>query len=176
MRSSGTGSSKKQGSFSIEDEDAGATRLMIDTFGNIGIGTDTPVKTLHVAGTIRADTFEKGDGMVLGNQQTVIVNNVSGAINFGTNMFVADRAFRDFETDAIMILPVNGTISDFYINVSSNGLNNTTNIKLRTKGADRITFSYSSGEIGMKSSLGNNISFSAGDTLTVQVDASLSTS
>lgn len=66
MRSSGTGSTKKQGSFSIEDENVGATRLLIDTNGYVGIGTDTPVTALQVAGTIRADTFEKPDGTTLG--------------------------------------------------------------------------------------------------------------
>src|SRR3990167_2314498 len=45
MRSAGTGSSKKPGSFSVEDEDAGVTRMLIDTSGYVGVGTDTPTAT-----------------------------------------------------------------------------------------------------------------------------------
>jgi len=43
------------GQFNIDDGTAGATRLAIDTSGNVGIGTVVPVAKLHVAGDAQVD-------------------------------------------------------------------------------------------------------------------------
>ncbi|OGH58408.1 MAG: hypothetical protein A3G34_08025 [Candidatus Lindowbacteria bacterium RIFCSPLOWO2_12_FULL_62_27] len=93
MRSAGTGSSKKPGSFSVEDEDAGVTRMLIDTSGYVGVGTDTPTATLHVSGTVKADTFEKSDGTIIGGGgdlrfpdgtigMTPVFSQVSSLVNY----------------------------------------------------------------------------------------------
>jgi hypothetical protein len=42
------------GSFYIHDETAGATRLLVTSSGNVGIGTTNPQHLLHVGGTIGA--------------------------------------------------------------------------------------------------------------------------
>ena len=175
VRSSGTGSSKGEGSFSIEDENVGVTRLMIDTAGNMGIGTDTPVQKLQVTGTIRADTFEKNDGTAVGVSKAVISGNQRVSDNYGQSQFLLSYSITATETEAALVIPATGSITDFFVNVYQNSLNNVTNFNLRTQGVSRITVSYAAGEKGVKSSTGNNIAVAAGDTLTVQYVTTAST-
>ena len=45
------------GKFTIWDLTVGASRLVIDTSGNVGIGTTTPSQTLEVAGSLKASSI-----------------------------------------------------------------------------------------------------------------------
>ena len=47
--------SPNDGKFALYDETANAPRLVIDTSGNVGIGTSTPAAKLHVAGNVTVD-------------------------------------------------------------------------------------------------------------------------
>ena len=53
------------GSFGLTDDRAGVFRLLIDPIGNIGIGTVTPNKKLHVVGTTQSD-----DGILIGSDES----------------------------------------------------------------------------------------------------------
>ncbi|MCA9297948.1 MAG: tail fiber domain-containing protein, partial [Phycisphaerales bacterium] len=57
--SSGDASGQLAGSFQIIDRSAGASRMLIDSDGNIGVGTSFPATRLQVAGTI-ASTASSG--------------------------------------------------------------------------------------------------------------------
>ena len=65
------GDAPGSGSFSISDKGtavsgAGAKRLVIDTDGNVGIGTETPTELLGVAGNIHASgTIASGDSITI---------------------------------------------------------------------------------------------------------------
>ncbi len=114
MRSSGTGSSKREGSFSIEDENAGVTRLLVDTSGNVGIGTDSPVTNLQVVGTVRADTFEKSDATSLGG-------SAGGDLRFPDGTTGMTPVFATVDTTTTYTVPAGKT---FYVTqVSGIGVN-----------------------------------------------------
>ena len=49
--STGSGNSEMAGNFLLRDESLGVVRLMVNTSGNVGIGTTAPAARLHVAGT-----------------------------------------------------------------------------------------------------------------------------
>lgn len=51
--SSGNFATNPAGSFAIADATANATRVLVDTSGNVGIGTTSPTKTLDVNGTFK---------------------------------------------------------------------------------------------------------------------------
>jgi hypothetical protein len=57
--SGGAGGAFSGGKFGIFDANAFASRLTIDTDGNVGIGTTSPSSTLHVAGSATTDAYTK---------------------------------------------------------------------------------------------------------------------
>jgi hypothetical protein len=70
LQSTSAGTPVGAGVFSIRDEEASANRLVIDTLGNVGLGTVTPQAALDVPGTIKIG--EAGDA-------------VAGAIRYNSN-------------------------------------------------------------------------------------------
>ena len=56
------GNTLGSGVFSIRSFTAGASRLVINTIGNVGIGTDAPAEKLHVVGNISAGTISNTKG------------------------------------------------------------------------------------------------------------------
>ncbi len=57
LQSSGGGTLGLFGTFQVIDRTAGASRLLIDTNGNVGIGTSGPTNKLHVNGGVSATAF-----------------------------------------------------------------------------------------------------------------------
>ncbi len=67
-------------SFFVYDQNAAKTRLLINTAGKVGIGTNNPQTTLHVAGTVTATNFTgafTGNGSGLTN---LTVTNLNGTL------------------------------------------------------------------------------------------------
>jgi hypothetical protein len=56
LYSSGSGNSFGAGKFALYDADAASVRMLVDTAGNVGIGTATPATPLHVNGEVRVDS------------------------------------------------------------------------------------------------------------------------
>ncbi|MDP3764880.1 MAG: hypothetical protein Q8R04_00050 [Nanoarchaeota archaeon] len=65
------------GKFSVYDKTADASRLAIDSSGNVGIGVTNPTQRLEVSGNVKATSFV-GDG----SQLTGIQGVPSGAVMF----------------------------------------------------------------------------------------------
>ena len=88
--SSGGGPSAA-GSFFIYDDTAGATRMVIDTSGNVGIGTTSPTQKLQVNGAIIIGNFGSNQYLYFdGSTNYVGRNSTSGDIHLaaagGTNI------------------------------------------------------------------------------------------
>lgn len=83
-----------RGKYYIHDATAGADRLVIDTAGNVGIGTNSPVATLHVAGLLYArsptTTAVSGSsagstGVVGESQNSNLGSSVAGIVGVNNN-------------------------------------------------------------------------------------------
>jgi hypothetical protein len=61
--------------FSIYDVEATASRLVIDSSGNVGIGTTSPTVSTHIYGATNADQFWDAGGTVRGYAQANTTNN-----------------------------------------------------------------------------------------------------
>ena len=78
---SSTASIVKPGSLFFYDTDSSTTRLMLDTNGNVGIGTASPGKKLEVNGTTYANLTGGGDSFLANNtaNYTVLKSDFNGA-------------------------------------------------------------------------------------------------
>jgi hypothetical protein len=75
LQSSGTNTPGKNGSFQIIDRTANASRLLIDTNGNVGIGTN-PTNKLDVAGNISCSSNVYAHGVLLTSDRYAKTNFV----------------------------------------------------------------------------------------------------
>ena len=51
VASTGAGAASGAGNFTIRDQTAGVTRILVDSSGNVGAGTNSPLSSFHVQGT-----------------------------------------------------------------------------------------------------------------------------
>jgi hypothetical protein len=94
LLSSGTGSGLGVGTFSITDLNANQTRLMINSSGNVGIGTTTlGTSKLTVNGVTDATQFNIGGNRVLGNPGT---QNIFAGVEAGLNNTGSFNSFFGF--------------------------------------------------------------------------------
>jgi len=128
LYSSGSGNSFGAGKFALYDADAASVRMLVDTSGNVGIGTTSPQASLHVAGDI--GNTPTGNGVLMGI-------STSGASNYGH-------------------IQLNGDTGS-YIDFSSSGVdrkgrilyNNAANyMQIQTNGSDKVRIT-SSGNVGI---------------------------
>jgi hypothetical protein len=94
------------GGFTIQDNTAGATRLSIDSSGNVGIGTSSPGAKLDVAGTIRSTSqaiSSSGVGVELVYNSAIPVGGVQA---YDRSASVYKNLFIDGLT---LLLQTNGT-------------------------------------------------------------------
>jgi hypothetical protein len=96
--------------FSIRDVDASANRLVIDSDGNVGIGTDAPEKKLQVSGDAKIDTFLTVGDSGQANTYLYLLSSTSGTSNLRMG---------DTDTDAGAIIYSNASnFMDFRVNAS----------------------------------------------------------
>ena len=125
---------------------SGAERLRVGSNGDIGIGTTSPTKKLHVVGDFQAHEVQAKRGLTVGSATNTMISFVSG-ISTVTNIGAAN-GLRSSE-----VLPVDG-----FDNVPASGgagSDATFNVTLDTSGAATINVSYP----------GNG--YSVGETLTI---------
>jgi hypothetical protein len=84
LYSSGSGNSFGAGNFALYDADAAAVRLLVDSSGNVGIGTSTVNRALEIAGNNNGGA--KANYIRITDTDTsATANNQQGGIEFFTN-------------------------------------------------------------------------------------------
>ena len=145
--------------FSLYDEVAGATRLVVDTTGNVGIGTVGPGATLDVSGTSRV-TSQLFVGSTIAGSGYVQIAGASGGTKqlLGVGISAVSNGFT-VATDASNNLTFGLTLGTSLFpgsgiwNTSGNvGIGTTSPGKiLHIKGADpKIAITYTSGTSGIE--------------------------
>src|SRR5438093_7887573 len=82
-----TGSSAGAGKFAVLDETAGLFRLVVDSSGNVGVGTASPATMLHVTGEVTVD-----GNIAAKYQDGAVCGNVDGEAKAGTALINESRA------------------------------------------------------------------------------------
>ena len=79
----GTGILSAAGDFSIYDANTAATRVFVDTSGQVGIGTTTPAYKLDVNGTVNATGLNVNGSAITSSQWTTSGSNINYATSGG---------------------------------------------------------------------------------------------
>jgi hypothetical protein len=144
--------------FSIRDVDASANRLVIDSDGNVGIGTDAPEKKLQVSGDAKIDTFLTVGDSGQANTYLYLLSSTSGTSNLrmgdtdtdaGAIIYSNASNFMDFRVNASERLRIDssgnvgiGTSTpDYELQVGDGTATETINIKALNTNPSRIFFS-----------------------------------
>jgi hypothetical protein len=123
LYSSGSGNSFGAGKFALYDADAAAVRMLVDSSGNVGIGTSSPATALEVNGTIGIGRIAGGYTFretVGGGERASLKSNASNELLF--NIGAASEAMRIDSSGNVGI--GNATVNTFYdtaVNVYGSG-------------------------------------------------------
>ena len=139
--------------FSIRDADAAINRLVIDTSGNVGIGTTNPVAELAVGAAGRRIEIAGSDGVIRGYDRTASW----AAIDFEAASYTFDAG-----GSLSMTLDSSGNLLVGTTNTSAGAGNSATGISLRGGADNRSFFSVNQNyvmHLNRKGNVGNILEF-----------------
>ena len=138
LQSTANGTPIGGGKFSVRNENTGSNVLVIDSLGNLGVGTNTPFAKLDVAGAIRLadNTALPVDGVIRFNGTDFQGYDGSNWLSFtsGGNDAWSDAAIGDFSyrtgrlavgtsssgfTDDQVVIQTNGTVNPLRVRVGT---------------------------------------------------------